>query len=204
MAETTPIVIRPSILDGFDHSAYWIRSVSSTGSLELALVAKATCEVSIGGRAYLLRQGAVALVDPGHDLVTTRRGRGSRYSGLLFDWADRRLVPADANEAGSGLRPRPGQPDQPTWSSILGRSVEPILPADLARAIAPQLALEARRWWQGTADGLRATALLCDILARLVDWAQRGAEAGSTAIEDQEFSKRAHAWVRSCARATDG
>jgi hypothetical protein len=37
-----------------------------------------------------------------------------------------------------------------------------------------------------------------------VDWAQRGAEAGSTAIEDQEFSKRAHAWVRSCARATDG
>ena len=50
---------RPSILDGFDHSAYWIRSVSAYSCLEIAYVAKGSCTLAIQHREVELSEGQV-------------------------------------------------------------------------------------------------------------------------------------------------
>lgn len=195
MSNRSVIVPRPAILDGFDHSGYWIRSVQSHACLQIALVAKGTCTASIAGRDYQLLQGSVVLLDPDHDLITRARGRGSRYSGLLCDWTQRQLCPVDPTGSNQAWRPAVGEPPQPAWSSLLGRSIDPVMPPIIARRVAPLLAVAVRRWWQGQPGRLRATALLTEIMVCLLEWADAGA-LGHQERDLSELGNRAHVWVR--------
>ena len=102
----------PCILDGYDQSAYWMRSVALKGCLQIGLVTRGSCTVVLGAEEHHLGQGSIVLVDPNNDIVTTQRSRDSRYSGILFDWMQRTVQAADKAQPD-----RVGSPNRQTWAN---------------------------------------------------------------------------------------
>ncbi len=185
----------PCILDGYDQSAYWMRSVALKGCLQIGLITRGSCTVVVGTQEYQLSEGSIVLVDPDNDIATTKRSRDSRYSGILFDWMQRTVQAADEAQPDRGWKPTSPELGQPGWSDILHGQVNPIVSPALARRIGSNIALAARRWWQGPIERMRANGILHHILVEIMEWHSDPLSA-SQHRGDEELNHRAHAWVR--------
>ena len=76
---------RPTILDGYDHSAYWIRAVTRHQCLQIAQVNKGSCDLKLTRQTVHVGEGDILLLDPSQDIQYRPRDKKMRFSGLLCD-----------------------------------------------------------------------------------------------------------------------